>query len=213
MRIDSIVIDSTNACSPLCQLGGIFETDKSPYNSNSALHKHPYTAIYNLLFTPYINLDFVFIEIGIEWNASMKVWDKYFKRAKIYGLEYYDEKIKLALKDKLKKVKYQSIDVTSTFSIQGVFETLPDAPLIVIDDSTHNFDDQIRIIKSTLPFIESGGMLIIEDVFRKEHELRYSEALDEVAEHIKYATFITADHKLEHTPDWNNSKLLVIYKD
>lgn len=212
MKIDSIVIDSTNACSPLCQIGAVNETDKSPYNSNPALHKHPYTAIYNLLFAPYQELFFVFVELGIEWNASMRMWDKYFTHALIYGFEYYQEKIDLALKDDLDKVKYKYMDVTSEESIAKGFEGLANAPKIVIDDSTHNFDDQIRIIKTGLPYVASGGMLIIEDIFRDEQEIRYVNALEKMKDYISYATFITADHKLEHTPDWNNSKLLVIYK-
>jgi hypothetical protein len=212
MKIDSITIDSTNACSPLCQIGAVFNTDKSPYNAQSELHKHPYTAIYNLLFTPYQDKSFIFVELGIEWNASMKMWDKYFTKAKLYGFEYYQEKIDLALKDKLKKVKYELIDVTSEESMAKKFNKLTKAPEIVIDDSTHIFEDQIKIIKTVLPYIASGGMLIIEDIFRDEQEIKYTEVLEKVSNLISYATFITANHELEYTPGWNNSKLLVIYK-
>lgn len=212
MKIDSITIDSTNACSPLCQIGAVFNTDKSPYNAKSELHKHPYTAIYNLLFTPYQDKAFIFVELGIEWNASMKMWDKYFSKAKLYGFEYYQEKIDLALKDNLKKVKYNLMDVTSEESIAKGFDKLPKAPQIVIDDSTHVFEDQVKIIKTILPYIASGGMLIIEDIFKDEQEIKYAEVLDEVSDLVSYATFITANHELEYTPGWNNSKLLVIYK-
>lgn len=212
MKIDSITIDSTNACSPLCQIGAVFNTDKSPYNAQSELHKHPYTAIYNLLFTPYQDKFFVFVELGIEYNASMRMWDKYFTHAMIYGFEYYQEKIDLALKDDLDKVKYRLMDVTSEESIVKGIEGLADAPKIVIDDSTHIFEDQVKIIKTVLPYIASGGMLIIEDIFKDEQEIKYAEVLDEVSDLISYATFITANHKLEYTPGWNNSKLLVIYK-
>jgi hypothetical protein len=212
MKIDSIIIDSTNTCSKLCELGALHNTDKSPYNSNPALHKHPYTAIYNLLFNQYRNAYIVFVELGIEWNASMKVWDNYFDNAIIYGFEYYQEKIDFALQDNLNKVRYKLIDVTSDESIHKGFRDLAAPPTIVIDDSTHNFDDQVKIIRTVLPYIASTGMLIIEDIFRDENELRYSEVLSEMKDYISYATFITANHKLEHTPDWDNSKLLVIYK-
>jgi hypothetical protein len=212
MRIDTLVIDSSKACSPLCQLGAVHNTDKSPYNSNPALHKHPYTAIYNLLFSSYENKDFVFVELGIEYNASMRMWDKYFTKAKIYGFEYYQDKIEMALEDNLKKVIYYTMNVNSITSIQEGMELLPHPPEIIIDDSTHNFNDQIRIIKGVIPFMPSGGMLIIEDIFRDEQQLRYSEALEEIQDEVSYATFIIANHEAEHTPDWNNSKLLVIYK-
>jgi len=212
MVINNITINTTNAYSPLCKIGAVNETDKSPWNTNDKLHKHPYTAIYNLLFAPYQNKFFVFVELGIEWNASMRMWNEYFTQGIIYGFEYDKNKIKLALKDKLDKVKYKLMDVTSKESIAKGFKSLKYPPEIVIDDSTHVFDDQIKIIKTSLPYIAHGGMLIIEDIFRNDQESRYSKALDEIADQISYATFITAEHELEYTPGWNNSKLLVIYK-
>jgi hypothetical protein len=212
MQIEHITIDSTLTSSPLCQLGAIYNTDKSPYNANSELHKHPYTGIYSLLFAPYQDTKIVFVEIGIEDNASMKMWDNYFSMAEIYGFEYYPEKIKKAKKDKLKKVIYKEMDVTSMPSIKKEFKKLPKPPQIVIDDSTHQFDDQIKIIQSVLPFMPSGGILVIEDIFRDEKEERYVEALSKLEKQISYATFITAEHKLEFSLGWNNSKLLVLYK-
>ena len=40
---------------------------------------------------------------------------------------------------------------------------------ILLDDSTHTFEDQIRIIKDGLPYVKSGGMIIIEDIYRNQH--------------------------------------------
>ena len=51
MRIEKLVIDSTESVTDLCRLGVKHPTDKSPYNESSSLHKHPYTAVYNLLFS------------------------------------------------------------------------------------------------------------------------------------------------------------------
>lgn len=212
MKIDSMIIDTTKVSSILCVLGGIYNTDKSPYNSNSCLHKHPYTGIYNLLFHQYINKEFLFVEIGIEHNASMKMWGDYFKKANIVGFEYYEEKIKKAESDKLKNVRYAQMDVTSVDSIKSGFEKLTESPSIIIDDSTHNFDDQIRIIKTALPYLKSNGILIVEDIFKHEDESRYVNELRSIGGQVNYATFITANHLLEHTPDWDNSKLLVIFK-
>ena len=45
MKINSIVIDSTNSITELCLLGVKYPTDKSPYNSDKNLHKHAYTSI------------------------------------------------------------------------------------------------------------------------------------------------------------------------
>jgi predicted O-methyltransferase YrrM len=39
---------------------------------------------------------------------------------------------------------------------------------VIIDDSSHDFYHQIRIIKEAWPRLKSGGILVIEDIFRNE---------------------------------------------
>ena len=50
---------------------------------------------------------------------------------------------------------------------------------IILDDSTHNFKDQIKIIKNVHQYLKPGGILIIEDIFKKYDEKQYIEKLEE----------------------------------
>ena len=61
-------------------------------------------------------------EIGIEKNASTKMWRKYFKKANIDCFEIDEKKIKLAKKDKLKKARYHYIDVSDRKIIVSQFK-------------------------------------------------------------------------------------------
>ena len=96
-KINSITIDSTNSVTDLCLLGVKYPTDKSPYNTEGNLHKHAYTAIYNLLFSNIRYKDIKLGELGILDNNSMLSWREFFPNAKLYGFEWFDERLDKAI--------------------------------------------------------------------------------------------------------------------
>ena len=84
-------------------------------------HRSGYTPYYDLLFRHLKNEKINFAEIGIENNASTKMWRKYFSKAKIYGFEFEDIKIKKAKKHKLKNTVYHKIDVSNQNKINKAY--------------------------------------------------------------------------------------------
>ena len=211
MRIEKLVVDSTESVTDLCRLGVKHPTDKSPYNESDSLHKHPYTAVYNLLFSYMRYNPIVLGEIGILDNMSMLCWREYFPNATLYGYEYSEMRLQKALSDKLSNTVYSKMDVKDVESIQeGLQSTMFD---IIIEDSTHEFNDQIRFANIAYKHIKPGGFLIIEDIFREESEQRYVEALRETSKYYSSMTFIVTEHKNKHSPGWNNDKLLVLNRN
>ena len=91
-----LIIDTSYYNSQLCKSGAYYGTKKSPLNNLG--HRSGYTPYYDLLFRHLKNEKINFAEIGIENNASTKMWRKYFSRAKIYGFEY--EEIKITIQQK-----------------------------------------------------------------------------------------------------------------
>ena len=60
-------------------------------------------------------------------------------------------------------VFYLLMDVKNTSSIQNNFDKLNKLGInfdILIDDSTHSFYDQIRIIKNSTKYMNTGGILV-----------------------------------------------------
>lgn len=211
MKIQNLIIDSTNAISDLCELGIKHPTDKSPYNASDSLHKHPYTAVYNLLFSYMRYNPIVLGEIGILDNMSMKCWREYFPNATLYGYEYAQQRLDKAIGDNLSNSVYTNMDIKNTSSIsEGLSSRMFD---ILIEDSTHEFDDQIRFANIAYKHIKPGGFLIIEDVFREESEQRYVDALGGTSKYYSSMAFIVTEHKLKHSPGWNNDKLLVLNRN
>lgn len=213
MKINSIRIDSTNSTTDLCMLGVKYPTDKSPYNQNNALHKHAYTAIYDLLFS-HRRYDYLTLaEIGILDNNSMLSWREYFPNATLFGLEYMTEKLNKAISDNLSNTYYNYIDVTNKDSISSELKNMNMLYDIIIEDSTHVFDDQIRFTNEAVKYLKTGGYLIIEDIFIDADESKYQKELEHLGEYFSTATFIFADHDLKHSPNWNNDKLLVLIRN
>jgi hypothetical protein len=210
---NKLLIDSTAAKTDLCDLGVLYPTDKSPYNTQSVSgHRHPYTAVYDFLFSSLRDKAINFGEIGIEDNQSMKCWRAYFKNASIWGWEYYEEKIQKALNDNLEKVTYLFMDVTSPESIESGFQQTEELFDVIIDDSTHSFDDQIRIALLVHRYIKPGGYFVIEDIFRDRAESDYYESLKEIIPFYSSITFVDTEHVLKDSTGWNNDRLLVFVR-
>jgi len=212
-RFNKIFIDSTLSNSKLCELGKKNPCDKSPINTK--FHRHGYTSFYNILFSTLINKKINFAEIGIWKNESIKMWRDYFKKAKIYGFEYYDDLIKNAKKDKLKKVFIKKINVKKEKSIFESFKKTNTKFDIIIDDSTHLFEDQIKIINNVHKFLKSGGYLIVEDIHKNKKtniEENYFQKLKNVRKYFEDIFFVDTNHINKYSAKFNNDKLLVLIK-
>jgi len=85
---------------------------------------------------------------------------------------------------------------------------------VIIDDSSHDFYHQIRIIKEAWPRLKSGGILVIEDIFRNEDEEKYVKYLADTTILKDAATsyFVHCEHKDKWSPGWDNDKLLILVK-
>ena len=207
MKINSITIDSTNSVTDLCLLGVKYPTDKSPYNTDVSLHKHPYTSIYNLLFSNIRYKKIKLGELGILDNNSMLCWREFFPIAKLYGFEWFDERLDKANKDGI-NCTYIKMNVKDSNSIDSGLSLAGSKFDILIDDSTHLFDDQIIFINEAHKHLNKGGILIIEDIFINAKEEDYANAINDFSS----ATFINANHNLKNSFGWDNDKLLVLHK-
>jgi hypothetical protein len=212
-KFGKIVIDSTLEETQLCKIGARFKTNKSSLNLDG--HRSGYTAFYNLILNPLINKNCQIAEIGIEKNASTKMWRKYFSKAKIDCFEIDKEKINFALEDKLKKVKYHYIDVEKKEIIIKQFQKVKKKYDLIIDDSTHLFDHQINIIFGVYKFLKSGGILIVEDIYKFKkgyEEEKYYERIKKIKKHFSYIAFVETPHANNFTAGWKNEKILILIK-
>lgn len=135
-----------------------YPSDKNSY--------HTYIEdVYEEYLTPYRNKKINVLEIGVSWSGSIRLWNDYFKYAKIYGvdnfscgLEYRNKSIDLINGEK----KRVTIIEGNAYSPE-VSDKLPEFD-VIIDDGPHTVFSQSECIKLYLPKLKSGGIMFIEDI-------------------------------------------------
>ena len=212
--IQRITIDSSDAMTELCFLGKSTGSDKSPYNT--CRHRHPYTAVYNMLFSPLKNQLIHFAEIGVAIGCSAILWDLYFTHQGTQ-LHYFDRDegfLENGRERTSSRTKYSLMDVSIDGDVLRALKGSRGEGLydVILDDSSHEHGHQIRIIKEAFPLLRQGGLLIIEDIFRSTPEEEYTRELADILPRCSAAYFVLCEHKDRWSPGWDNDKLLVLVK-
>jgi predicted O-methyltransferase YrrM len=213
--METLKINYNSNVSLLCEIGKKFDTDKSSQRSNvtNARHCHPYTLFYDSLFRNKKNDNLAIAELGILEGSSLRMWQEYFPNSRIYGLEYNNDLI-----NKFKKsynndrITLSHINVTNSESIKSAFSTLDIMYDIIIEDTTHQFEDQIRVIEHAYQYLKPGGVLIIEDIFKRYNESDYIKRLQSILHNFQDYYFIELDHINRNSTGWDNDKLFVLVK-
>jgi SAM-dependent methyltransferase len=211
----SLKLNYINNISELCELGRKYDTDKSSQRNNVTdyRHCHPYTLFYEGLFKNNKNKELNIAELGILDGGSLLMWKEYFINAKIYGLEYNNDLI-VNFRNKFNndRISLGHIDVKNKDSIIKAFAELNILYDIVIEDTTHQFEDQIRVIENMYRYLKPGGILIIEDIFKSYNEKDYINRLEPILHEFQDLYFVEVDHVNRNSTGWNNDKLLILVK-
>ena len=208
-------IDTTHTYTDLCEIGRQAVTDKSPYGYiNTGIHRHPYTGVYAMLFAPLKNKNIEFVEIGVAGGSSVVLWWNYFTNASLHFFDR-DENFLNNVKDMEfpdREPYLALMDVSIDGGIRSSLEATGKMFDVILDDSSHVYEHQIRIAKEAFPFIKSGGYLIIEDVYRSESEVKYENDLAHIISECTMAYFVVCNHEERYSPGWNNDKLFILVK-
>lgn len=150
---------------------------------------------YEKEFSKYKDKKIKFLEIGIYTGDSLKLWKRYFTNVeKIVGVDITLEQ----LKNKEDGIEYIIDDAYS----KDFCQTLSNFD-IIIDDGPHSFETQCQFIDLYYPKLNSGGIMVIEDL---HHE---PELINEL---IKKAEDLGAICEFIDTGRLYNSKIISIKK-
>jgi hypothetical protein len=127
-------------------------TDKGPL-------WHNYVEVYERFLLQWKNDPVKIFEIGIEKGGSLVMWEKYFPRATIYGVDIEDKstmetpRVRTIVADQSKRAQLQrAIDLSG-----GDID-------ILIDDGGHTMEQQQVSLGFLFKFVRPGGYYILEDV-------------------------------------------------
>ena len=86
---------------------------------------------------------------------------------------------------------------------------------IIIDDSSHEFWDQIKIIRNSYRYLNPGGYLIIEDIDSWKDEFYYSTEIwgSNHMNYFSHISFVETNHNNKMTYPFDNDKLLVLVRN
>jgi hypothetical protein len=137
---------------------------------------HNYVELYGLFFRPQRKRAERVLEIGVLDGASVRLWEAYFPRATIFGIDiddtsqYETTRIRTFVADQANREQLsQFIDEHgSTFDI-------------VIDDGGHTMEQQQVSFGFFFPHLRSKGIYIIEDIHTSFPELYPGYGVDEDA--------------------------------
>lgn len=213
--LQHVVIDTTGTYTELCELGKLCVTDKSPYVDHEAAHRHPYTGVYAMIFAPLKNKEIHFAEIGVAGGSSVVLWWNYFRKASLAFFDrdqnFLDNVTKIGFPE---RVPYLGlIDVRVDGDTGRALKETGFMYDVVLDDSSHDYADQIRIVKESWPYIKPGGYMIVEDIFRRIPESDFERDLAEILPECTNAYFVVCNHEERYSPGWNNDKILVLNKN
>ena len=155
----------------LTELGRKYGTDKVD---------HGFTEYYDRIFSSFRQETFHFLEVGVFFGASLKMWRDYFPHATVFGADtfegvqgngnifqnahaFYDEwtnekpdRMELFKLDQSSKMELQTfVDYCKARNIK--FKT-------IIDDGSHLMYDQQITFFFLWELLEDGGVFIMEDV-------------------------------------------------
>ncbi len=145
---------------------------------------HTYLETYDRLFTPFRN-GCTFMEIGLAMGDSLKLWDEYFERHYTYTRDTAIWGIDISVVFASPKYKCDVIiiegDATNADFINSLNLRLPYFD-IIIDDASHMEADQIKTFQLLSPYMNPGGIYIIEDILALDQNRNRFEALHDNCE-------------------------------
>jgi hypothetical protein len=218
-KIPSIRIDYKNQVTDLCLLCKKYNIDKSSQRENpgpnDSNHCHPYSLLYNVLFNKNRNDVLSFCEIGIAEGHSLCMWNDYFPKSNIYGFEYKSKWLDNWTQNYSDKARVK-VNYTNVMNDSEFLESLKKVGVqydCIIDDSTHNYYDMIRIIHKSLPFLKAGGMIIIEDIQKAFDESWFYKDLKTVLDEFQTVFFVDLEHDRRNSGIVENDKVLILIKN
>jgi len=128
------------------------------YGTDKGSNLHNYSEKYNSYFEKIRHKKLKILEIGIQNGFSLKTWEEFFNKSKIYGIDIVDcsrfdsERIKTFICDQ------KDLNLLDKINKEhGPFD-------IIIDDGSHISRDMKKSFDFLFPLLNNGGIYVVEDL-------------------------------------------------
>ena len=129
------------------------------HTGESILKWSNYGPIYDRHFADYRDQPINILEIGVLKGGSMRLWEKYFPKANIYGIDI-DEECQQHESDRTKIFIGDQGDVSFLRNVKAKIPRID----IIIDDGSHRAKDQKTTFEEMYYHLKMPGVYLIEDI-------------------------------------------------
>ena len=126
---------------------------------------HTYCVHYERLFSRFKRDQFNLLEIGVGGDSSeihggnsLRMWKAYFPKAQIFGIDIHDKSVQ-----EEKRISIHQGDQSDRLFLEEIGKKLGSAR-IIIDDGSHVGEDIVISFETLFPYLENGGVYVVEDV-------------------------------------------------
>jgi cephalosporin hydroxylase len=130
---------------------------------------HSYIELYEQLLAPFIDKAITLVEIGIQYGGSMLLWQDYLPKAQFIFVDTVNS-IHPKIIDHLDQYRahflfQDAYDPMTLDDVSYIAESGPSGGIdFIIDDGPHTLQSQMDFLRLYLPFLNKGGVALIEDV-------------------------------------------------
>jgi hypothetical protein len=132
---------------------------------------HNYTDFYSMFFESLRNEKLSLMELGIDSGFSLRMWRKYFPNAQISGIDIrgnYEYLISEGC------TATYIVDLSKRDEVEKFAKEHWNEYDILIDDASHECDEQIMAFEILFPSLKSGGYYVCEDLLCAADKSRWA---------------------------------------
>lgn len=129
---------------------------------------HQYMPFYDSLFARRRDDKLNLLEVGVQGGGSLYVWQEYFRRGQILGIDILHARAVLpasrAALDWSRVTLFAETDAYSEAALDAASKHAPGGFDVIIDDGPHTLESQRWMARHYPRILAPGGVLIIEDI-------------------------------------------------
>ena len=139
-------------------------------NSQSGSDKldwHSYIPVYEDVLAPIRHSAENVLEIGIHGGGSIVLWERYFSKAKVVGVDITGDGILTSRTKELlgdRSTLLWNTDAYTGGALQTLSTQAPGGFDLIVDDGPHTIESQVYCASQYPSLLKTGGLLIIEDI-------------------------------------------------
>ena len=154
------------------------------YGTDKSHDDHKYVDVYETIFQHRRHMVRNLTEIGVAAGRSLQVWNEYFSKAQIQGIDLRFEAAVVRNLSPLRRVKLHICDVLSSENVRTL-NFAKESMDVIIDDGPHERSNQEITLANFWTYLKPGGVYIIEDVDAQRGGLDFEENPDKLASFTK----------------------------